>query len=415
MEEYRDEQKEVIAEQTEDSVKKVKHKYCLAPCPEYDITGTEQWLEEMAEQGYLLEKDGQWLGWFDFVKGERKKVRYRLQVAEYNDEPDEEAIELSEKYGWEYVTRRGNIYIWRTEDREARELNTDPAVQAMTLNLLGKQQKSAIIDAVLSAILYPFLVLRGLVFLAMMYLKTWVVLLAAFDFGWCLVHSVRKATKLGRMRKQLLLGEAPEAVYDWKNRGKWYQLSKLFRSGLTIVSVALLIYSYVSLEFGYASLERFAKEVPFATMEDFLPGGNVEDTNFFAVSEAKGWEDILSPVNYLWKEVETVKNPEGRTISGILDIFYHEMRFPWMAKWVAKEYRRFDRTSGYQNWKAYTELEPGVEFPELDYFAVYETDEPYTIAVMVKGNIVIRVSFMQTGTEEKMPLKEWLRIVAEAM
>ena len=96
MEEYRAEKKETAAEQEEDKVKKVKHKYCMAPCPDYDIIGTEQWLEEMAEKGYLLEKDGQWLGWFKFVKGEKQKVRYRLQITDCKAEPEEEAIELGE-------------------------------------------------------------------------------------------------------------------------------------------------------------------------------------------------------------------------------------------------------------------------------------------------------------------------------
>ena len=308
------------------------------------------------------------------------------------------------------MTRRGNAYIWRTEDPEARELNTDQAVQAFTLNILRKRQRSAIIDAVVAAVIYPLLVFRGMVFLIMIHLNTWVVLLGVVAFCWWIVHSVKKAIKLGKMRKQLLLGEMPEATYDWKNREKRYHLSNFVRYGLVIAAVALLIHSYVSLEFVYEPLERYANEVPFATMEDFLPGGVAQEWGSLVLSKAKKWEDVLAPVNYIWDEAATVKHPDGMEIFGILAVSYHEMRFPWMAKCVAKEYRRYDRTSKYRNWKAYTELEPDVSFPELDYFAVYENDEPYPIAVMVKGNVVIRVSFMQTGT--KMPLEEWLRIVA---
>ena len=35
-----------------------KRAYRLAPCPAYDIEGTESWLEDMAEKGLVLSGDG---------------------------------------------------------------------------------------------------------------------------------------------------------------------------------------------------------------------------------------------------------------------------------------------------------------------------------------------------------------------
>lgn len=214
MEEFREEKKE----ETTEEVQKVKHKYCTAPCPDYDIVGTEQWLEEMAEKGWLLEKDGQWLGWFDFAVCEKKKVRYRIQVTERRDEPDDEAVELAEKYGWDYVTRRGDFYIWRSEDENARELNTDSELQAMMVNLLRKRQRSEVIEVILSVLFYFLVAFRGMILLPMIRFGTWFVLLALFGFGWEFVHSVKKVRNLGRIRKQLLLGDMPEPTYRGEKR-----------------------------------------------------------------------------------------------------------------------------------------------------------------------------------------------------
>ena len=38
--------------------KEPKLVYQLIPCPQYDVSGMECWLSEMAEQGLMLQKDG---------------------------------------------------------------------------------------------------------------------------------------------------------------------------------------------------------------------------------------------------------------------------------------------------------------------------------------------------------------------
>ena len=50
----------------------------LPPCPPYDVEATESWLEDMAAQGWMLEKDSIFLGVAAFDKAEPASVRYRL-------------------------------------------------------------------------------------------------------------------------------------------------------------------------------------------------------------------------------------------------------------------------------------------------------------------------------------------------
>ena len=111
----------------------------LIPCPQYDVSGMECWLSDMAKQGYHLQKDGFFAGVATFEKSTPQTVIYQLQPSEKstsmwadnNGDPDEEAVELSKEYGWEYVAKRGEFHVYRTFDPEARAFHTDPEVQAL--------------------------------------------------------------------------------------------------------------------------------------------------------------------------------------------------------------------------------------------------------------------------------------------
>ena len=117
-----------------------KRRWFLVPCPDYDVEGTECWLTDLAREGLLLKKDGLFAGVAVFERAVPQRVQYRLEAAQKDTgllgdgyEPDPEQVELCAQYGWEYVARRGEFYIYRSHDPAARELNTDPAVQALAL------------------------------------------------------------------------------------------------------------------------------------------------------------------------------------------------------------------------------------------------------------------------------------------
>ena len=82
--------------------KEPKSAYRLIPCPQYDVSGLECWLNHMAKQGYMLAKDGFFAGVATFEKTTPQTVFYQLQPAEKSTsmwadncgDPDEEAVEL---------------------------------------------------------------------------------------------------------------------------------------------------------------------------------------------------------------------------------------------------------------------------------------------------------------------------------
>lgn len=119
-----------------------KFHYRIPPCPSYDFVGIEAWLEGMAEKGLFLDKDGFVFGFFQFQKGTPRKIKYRLEANTRQspldigepEAPEEEALNLNAEFGWEYWGKFREFDIYRSEDENVRELNTDPVVQAMALD-----------------------------------------------------------------------------------------------------------------------------------------------------------------------------------------------------------------------------------------------------------------------------------------
>ena len=130
--------------------------YKIMPCPQYDVSGMECWLSEMAEQGMILQQDGIFCGIVTFEKTVPQIIKYRLQAAEKstsmwadnNGEPDAEEVELSKKFGWEYVAKRGEFHIYCTSNPDARELHTDKEVQALAMNAMKKRQWDSIFNSI---------------------------------------------------------------------------------------------------------------------------------------------------------------------------------------------------------------------------------------------------------------------------
>ncbi len=107
----------------------------------YDLNAAESWLEEKSRKGWraqqLLES-----GVVVFARTEAAQTppRYRLQpfFAPVRELSDEE-YELYGALGWSYLGGVKGLRLWRCDDPEAPELETDPVMQAEGCRrLLGK-------------------------------------------------------------------------------------------------------------------------------------------------------------------------------------------------------------------------------------------------------------------------------------
>lgn len=121
----------------------MKYVFKIPAASELDLTGMENWLEEMALKGLYLK-------WYRpflccFVRGEPKRVRVRLEPnprhtleIELSDEKEEFYREL----GWSYACEIShNALVFYNDDPTAPELHTDPTLLAGHMRALHRRQK----------------------------------------------------------------------------------------------------------------------------------------------------------------------------------------------------------------------------------------------------------------------------------
>jgi hypothetical protein len=104
----------------------------------------ETWLENMALQGWKVEKIGQWSSLrMVFIKSAPKKYRF---VYDVNSFPTEEYKSIYEQFGWEYVGQMASANIWRQEytikrpesfsDMESMEKRNKKVITAVKINFV---------------------------------------------------------------------------------------------------------------------------------------------------------------------------------------------------------------------------------------------------------------------------------------
>ena len=111
---------------------KERRAYRICPCSAYDVEGIQTWLEDLAREGLLLEKEGFFGGIFTFLKTTPQRATYRLEPIQkkqsfFDDinRPEPDIIELSGQLGWDFLVRYGIFYIYRSTDPHPRELHKD--------------------------------------------------------------------------------------------------------------------------------------------------------------------------------------------------------------------------------------------------------------------------------------------------
>lgn len=396
--------------------------YRLPPIPAYDIAGMENWLADMAKEGLFLEKDGFFAGVATFIVQEPQKVKYRLEAAQkqpslWNEDgtPDEEAIELNERYSWEYVTRRGDFFIYRSSDPSARELNTDPAVQALALNAVKRRKREAVIYSIFSLVIYPILLTRGcplMLTITMGTVWTSLLLLSAVLF---IAEDVRAFLSLKKVQRAL----KEDGYYVGKPKGKQsaavYFIGKTTHIVLVLVLVCALLRTWgvsVTKE-NKVALAEYAGDLPFATIRDFAGEGSTDYTQTmqgmnmgFNTIEEK--HDLLAPRSIDYNEEARVKKADGSVLDGGLYVEYYEMRSDGLAKQLTREIYRFDKRKKRME---------SMETPTLsaDFAVAYRNEVHFPTILLRKGSIVVKAYFHQSTGSGAMGAEEWMTMLCDSV
>lgn len=401
--------------------KESKLVYRLIPCPQYDVSGMECWLSEMAEEGLILQKDGFLFGFATFEKTTPQRIRYSLQAASkstsmWSDNmgaPDSEEIELSQEFGWEYVASRGEFHVYRTNNFQARNLHTDKDVQVLAMNAMKKRQRDILMSVIFYTIVYPYIIMRGKILMSMIHIGTIPMTLVMISVLWMATNSIFRAIKLMRLRRKVLNGGPIGSGSNWKKGRLLYHASNVFRNCVYVVSILLLLKTWGTLAIyeNYIPLTEYKGDVPFKTMAEFIPGGKIELLNFQMgnINTVREWSDVLSPVNYEWDENGSVSTEEGFVYSGGLEVVYHETKAEWIADRLFTEYLR----KGKQE-KEFEIL--NLELEGLDEVTAYVTKVRFPCVVMRKDNKILYARFYtNSGKSLQFELSEWTGILAESL
>ncbi len=120
----------------------MKYRYQFHPY-DYVLGENEKFYSDMERKGWRLVKHGSSLS--KFVPIEPDRTRYRIEIVppgymEGGCTLPEEQKAVYEDCGWEYVTGRGLLHIFRApEDSDAPEFYADPSEQAGAVEALRKQ------------------------------------------------------------------------------------------------------------------------------------------------------------------------------------------------------------------------------------------------------------------------------------
>lgn len=403
-----------------------QHIYRFLPCPSYDIGNIENWLADMAAEGFHLKNDGIFAGIATFEYSEPKNVKYRLDAAQKNTniwsdnegKPDPEQIELSERYSWEYVAKLKDFYIYRSFDQSAREMNTDPEIQSLALNAVKKRQRDVIISSFILLVVYPIILTRGCLLLTAISVGSWWTALVLFLAVLMIADEIRAFIHLKRVQKSLLDEGYYSHESDWrKNAGPYYS-KKVLKTVLVLILICAFLrtWSASASDKNKIHIDDYHQDIPFATMTDFA-GEGYKDYEYIMTGFSMGFNTIevktdwLAPVFIEFNEHAKIQTADGNYLDGGLYVEYCELRNERLAYAFVKELYRFDRIKIKKGFSL-------MDVPELDadYVIAYINDLHWPTVIIQKDNIAVRAFFFQTSQSQyEIPFEEWSKIICDSI
>ena len=341
-----------------------KQRWVLVPCPDYDVPAMESWLEEQAMQGLFLSKDdGFFLGLACFETGNPKRVRYRLDAVPKEkafsefDEKKQAAIALAGEMGWEFVAEWKEFLIYRCDDAHLPELNTDPAVQALSFKRVQKTLADRVFSTCYYLFLYPILLfllqqptfLLGVLTVGTTRFLALVLVTIVQTWG-----AVRDWSRLRRLRRHLQSGGRIEHTNGWREEKKRCLAGKIIRPILTAFWLVLLVSMMVMPRLHPDALAIDAGEAPLPTLSSFatFPVDETDDRYELTLDET---HDLLAP------EINSLRE---QSMGTIYEADYYELRAPWLAGWLANDLRRYDEGRAFRLFSGHTRELTELALPE---------------------------------------------------
>ena len=115
------------------------HRYCLEFFAFYDHTAIQRRVEEMAAQGWLLEKPGNFLWIYRRTEPRRlhAAVTYFPTASPFDPSPSQGELTMEEfcaQDGWRLLARWGQMQIFVSQEEDPVPIDTDPMTQVETVH-----------------------------------------------------------------------------------------------------------------------------------------------------------------------------------------------------------------------------------------------------------------------------------------
>ncbi len=399
---------------------KAKHKYAyhIVPCPNYDLESMESWLESMAKEGHILSEHGFFMNIGVFYRSEPKDMRFRLDAkpsgkgfwADNGGEPDKEAMELNAEFGWKYITSRGSFYIYASEDKDTLELNTDPKVQSISIDMVRKNEQSNLITIIFWCLVYPLIMSPRTALIASIYMGTWFYLFTLLLLISSPIRAVWKVAYLRKLRKRTADGIAPDHGKDWRKKAAYNRIRPFVSAALLIIWVCLFLNGWSNdiSDKNVIPLESYTDDIPFATMEKLIPGSDFEYTDYGYSNTIELRSDPLAPTVVYLDQTGKIMLDGQCIIEGGLSVDYYETIAPTLAMELAHEHQRDDK----HDYKKYYTL---LETPELDvdYAVAYKALFPTVI--IVDGNKIAHITFYSFSGDHDFDIAKLAQIIVQSI
>ena len=384
----------------------------------------ESWLQDMAQEGLFLKKEGIGWGLIRFERGEPRNMQYRLFSGwqeptlrtiwkNRNVPPSREEQDFHASYGWHYVAQRGLFYIYAREEEDGREMHTDPAVQAIDIGAVSKwiqwsERFFAVVTVLVLGVL--FFLMAGIgdffFFLAEAFgFLVYSALLLAVGF----VCTVRKLLHLRRLRQKLQAGECLDHHKPWRKGAVGYRV----RSVLFVVVLALyflLSMVYRSDILGNDPIQNgvYPGDPPFPSVAELIDEGEFTPDPWERTMYSEGGT-VFYPVKlHIWEEGELIL-PDGKTQMVYLRVLYYEARTPAIAETIVRDMLRMDQSYEHLSFEELPPMELDVEYSIL-----YRVGDWGTDLIVRNGNKVLQSCLYQEGGSD-ITLETWATRMAESV
>ena len=407
----------------------MKRVYQLMPYPWYKPEETERWLEEKARNGLFLSKGTVIRFFAAFERQEPKAVRYRLAApAGHSDgsgTPSGEEVGIAQEMGWTYTARDGEFAVYRCDDTEAPELNTDPEVEAMSLKRIRRRGMIGLFSSIFWLVLLAGLITVGRVWLLLLMDRSgWMVLSASLMGLIDLVVSAGKTFRLWKLYRRLKNGKpAKERSRRTSRRAPRRtppvtaaQLGNILAL-ITAVGVMFncLGYFFTSKDSGGIPISEYTDPFPFPTMAEIGKEGSFVQEDFPSYNEVQEQEVPLIGKTIRLSENGRFETKDGRKIQGFWFIDYAQCKNAWLAREFAAECSAEARRQAKKSQSGESIDLSSAESLGLDSITGYPTElMGGTTLIMNRGDRAVQIRFYQLS-EDTLSVDEWAKMFANAL